>query len=68
MRIHITSYAPEARARIGEGARACDKGDWGFDLPEQIFETRPDGGYAIRGAVQEQCNAGLLRFLGPLVA
>ena len=44
MRIRITSYAPEARARIGEGARACDKSDWGFDLPERIFETRPDGG------------------------
>jgi hypothetical protein len=28
----------------GEGARACDKSDWGFDLPERIFETRPDGG------------------------
>ena len=37
MRIHITSYAPEARARIGEGARACDKSDRGFDLPERFF-------------------------------
>ena len=42
----------------GGGNDDCDSGSdrsaWGFDLPQRIFETRPDGGHAIRGAFLEQ--------------
>ena len=30
---------------------APDRNAWEIDLPERIFETRPHGGQAIRGAV-----------------